>query len=393
VVDDHDLLAQSLVRMLDDDPGLEVIGTESRARAGIDRAVADRPDVVIMDYVLPDMDGAMATRIIKATVPEQVVVMLTGSERPGGYAAAMAAGCDAWVRKTRAVHDLVEVIRRLSSGELVRTEEYESELPPLGELVVHYQPVIALADHHVVGFEALVRWQHPHEGLLAPGRFLPLAEETGYIIDIGSRVTQQALDDLAVWKRDMPDQPVPWMSINMSAVGLSNPDVARQEMELAARAGVDPTDLIIEITETALLEDAHEIDDNMRSLKKAGFKLALDDFGTAFSSLAYLRRFPFDRIKIDTSFTAELPHSPRAVLLVESVLHLARDMGATGIAEGIERPEQAECLMDAGWEFGQGFLYSPAVPFEVASQMAHTGRLLATRDGSDGRPGSPNGRG
>jgi EAL domain-containing protein (putative c-di-GMP-specific phosphodiesterase class I) len=113
----------------------------------------------------------------------------------------------------------------------------------------------------------------------------------------------------------------------------------------------------------------------MLGLKALGMHLSLDDFGTAFSSLSYLRRFPFDHVKLDTTFTADLPHAQRAVRLVESIRHLASTMGATGIAEGIERPEQAACLIGVGWDLGQGFLYSPAVPFSEAREMAKLGRL------------------
>jgi EAL domain-containing protein (putative c-di-GMP-specific phosphodiesterase class I) len=372
IVDDHELLTQSLVRLLRDDPSLQVIGTEARAMAGVERAVIDSPDVVLMDYSLPDMDGASATRLLRERLPGQVVVMLTGSDRAGAYTAAMEAGCAAWVRKTMVVHDLIEVIHRVVSGERVRVAEYEDSLPPLDQLVVHYQPIIALFDCAVVGFEALVRWEHPDNGLIAPGHFLALAEESGYVVDIGRHVMGRALQDLAKWETARLSGPPLWMSVNMSAVEFANPNISREVAELVTNAGIDPGSLIIEITETALLEDTQTVVGNMHGLSEAGFKLALDDFGTGFSSISYLRRFPFDGVKIDTSFTKELPHSPRAVLLVESLLQLVRTMGAIGIAEGIERQEQAACLVKAGWEFGQGFLYSRAVPFDQALEIAMT---------------------
>ena len=373
IIDDHEILAQSLVRLLGDDPGLQVLGTEATASAGIERATAERPDVVIMDYSLPDMDGASATRCLKQALPDQKVVMLTGSERPGAYAAAMEAGCAAWIRKTRAIHELLEVVHRVAAGENVPTGDYEDGLPPLAELVVHYQPVVELVNRSVVGFEALVRWQHPREGVLLPPRFLSLAEETGYMTDIGKHVTGHVLEDLAAWHM-LPTSKSPplWVSINMSAVGIADPDIVRRLVDDVAAKGLDPACVVIEITESALLADTPVIAENIGALKEVGLKIALDDFGTAFSSLSYLLRVPFDHVKIDTSFTAELPHSPRSVLLVESIGRLALNMGATGIAEGIERPEQARSLMGAGWQFGQGFLYERAVPFDQASELART---------------------
>jgi EAL domain-containing protein (putative c-di-GMP-specific phosphodiesterase class I) len=374
LVDDHELLSESLVRLFGDDPTITVIGTEKTAFAGIARAVSEQPHVVLMDYSLPDLDGACATRLLKEQRPDIAVIMLTGSERPGSYNAAIEAGCAAWIRKTRASSDLRDVIRRVAAGEHVRAEEYE-ELPPPRELVVHYQPVIELASGRVVGFEALVRWQHPRRGLLLPAQFLPFAEATGYIIDIGEQVATQAARALREFQRVSTAAEPLWVSVNVSAVGISAPGIVERFRGLIDSAAINPATLVLEITETAMLGDATEIEEHMRELKALGFQLSLDDFGTAFSSLSYMRRFPFDHVKLDTSFTADLPSVPRAILLVESIHHLAAAMGATGIAEGVERPEQAQCLIDVGWEIGQGFLFSPAVPLETAKAMAERGSV------------------
>jgi EAL domain-containing protein (putative c-di-GMP-specific phosphodiesterase class I) len=369
LVDDHQLLVESLVRLLDDDPMISVIGAETTALAGIERAAKEHPQVVIMDYALPDIDGGCATKLLKERHPEIAVIMLTGAERPGSYSAAIDAGCAAWIRKTRASSELRDAIRRVAAGESVRAEEYE-ELPPLRELAVYYQPVVELAGRRVVGFEALVRWQHPLQGLLLPAQFLSFAEATGYISDIGQHVATEAAFALRDFQRISPAAAPLWVSVNVSAVGISTSGIVAGFRELLAATSIDPRTLVLEITETAMLGESSEIEENVRELKALGFQLSLDDFGTAFSSLSYLRRFPFDHVKLDTSFTADLPSVPRAILLVESILHLATTMGATGIAEGIERPEQARCLIDVGWELGQGFLYSPGVPFAQACEIA-----------------------
>jgi EAL domain-containing protein (putative c-di-GMP-specific phosphodiesterase class I) len=374
LVDDHELLVESLVRLLDDDPGISVVGTEATALAGIERATKEQPQVVIMDYSLPDIDGGCATKLLKERHPEIAVIMLTGSERPGSYSAAIEAGCAAWIRKTRASSDLRDAIRRVAAGESVRAEEYE-ELPPLRELVVNYQPVVELAGGRVVGFEALVRWQHPLRGLLMPAQFLPFAEATGYITDIGQHVTTEAAFALRDFQQVSPAATPLWVSVNVSAVGISTPGIVGKFREVLDVTPIDPRTLVLEITETAMLGESSEIEENIRELKALGVQLSLDDFGTAFSSLSYLRRFPFDHVKLDTTFTADLPSVPRGILLVESILHLAASMGATGIAEGIERPEQAQCLIDVGWELGQGFLYSRAVPFAEALEIAELATL------------------
>jgi EAL domain-containing protein (putative c-di-GMP-specific phosphodiesterase class I) len=375
VVVDHEMVAQNLMRLLGDDPSLEVIGHEFSAQAGIDRALVDRPDVVIMDYAMPDMDGAVATRLLKSEYTEVQVVMLTGSEGPEAHSAAMEAGSAAWVRTSRATYDLLAVVHLAVSGQRVVATEYETELPPLNELVVYYQPIVRLADHSLAGFEALVRWQHPKNGLLLPMKFLPLAEKTGYISDIGRHVTREALRDFSQWTHTSESSTPLFVSINMSATGLSSAGMAEELLDMVASARVEPSSVIVEITETTLLGDSTVVENNVRALQSGGVRLALDDFGTAFSSLSYLRRFPFDVVKIDTSFTAELPRDPRAVLLVQTVVEMAITMSAVAIAEGIEREDQERVLVDAGWTLGQGFLYSRPVSYERAKAMVSAGAV------------------
>jgi EAL domain-containing protein (putative c-di-GMP-specific phosphodiesterase class I) len=234
---------------------------------------------------------------------------------------------------------------------------------------VHHQPVVDLNTERIVGFEALVRWAHPARGLVMPDQFLPLAEQTGYITQIGHRVAAEATRQLAAWQRRSGAEPRLWMSVNVSAVGLERPDVVDRVVEFVEVAGIRPEDLIIEITESVLLGDAEDTLQTMKRLKDNGVRLALDDFGTAFSSLSYLRQFPFDELKIDTSFTAELPESSRSMLLMQAIHQLAASIGLEGVAEGIEREEQADALRDAGWELGQGYLYSRPVDADACGPL------------------------
>jgi CheY-like chemotaxis protein len=232
-------------------------GTEATASAGIERASKERPEIVIMDYSLPDLDGASATKLLKAKYPDMAVIMLTGSNMPGSYSAAIDAGCQAWIRKTRASSDLSDAIHRVAAGEYVRAEKYE-ELPALRELAVYYQPVLELRERRLVGFEALVRWQHPLHGLLLPARFLPIAEATGYVVDIGRHVADEAARALREFQRINSATTPLWMSINVSAVGLSRPNILGEFDALLAKAGIDPATLVLEITETALLTESRD---------------------------------------------------------------------------------------------------------------------------------------
>lgn len=358
VVDDHQMFTESLVRLLDEDPEITVVGAETTAAAGIAEAVSSRPDVVVLDFQLPDSDGASTTVALRRQLEDVKVIVVSGSNRPGARRASLEAGADAWIRKTSAAADLVEAVRRTYRGLPVASPDAD-ELPEVSDLVVHYQPVIEFATVKIVGFEALVRWNHPSRGLLRPAEFLPLAEETGFILELSRAVLRQAVGDLTRWQGDFPRRPRLWVSVNVSASCIEHPSFVDWVWEALGSTGLTPSDLVLEITETVLVNETPQTVGNLARLKELGVRLALDDFGTAFSSISYLRQFPFDHLKIDTSFTAELPHHPRAVLLVESILHIADVLGMTAIAEGVERLEQEECLMSAGWSFAQGYHYSP----------------------------------
>jgi EAL domain-containing protein (putative c-di-GMP-specific phosphodiesterase class I) len=380
IVDDHAMLAESLNRLLSHDPQIQVVGVAHTIGAGIELARAVEPDIVIMDYHLPDGDGASATVRLRAEHSGLRVILLTGSDAAGFRWQATRAGASAWMRKTQAVHDLIAWVHRVHRGERFVDEDDALELPPLDELVVHYQPIVDLRSEAVVGFEALVRWQHPERGLLPPATFLPLAEETGYVVDIDRRVRELALTQLGIWQRTVPGR-APFVSVNLSAREFEDPDLELDLRTTLAAIDVDPSGLVLEVTETLLLRDDASTVERFQDLKAIGFGLALDDFGTAFSSLSYLRQFPFDHIKIDTSFTAELPGVPRSVVLVEAIQRLAATVGLRSIAEGIERPDQATCLRDLGWGFGQGYLYSQPVDAVRADALLRHGTATSKAGG------------
>jgi EAL domain-containing protein (putative c-di-GMP-specific phosphodiesterase class I) len=234
----------------------------------------------------------------------------------------------------------------------------ERLLPKLDELVVHYQPIVELLGSRIVGFEALVRWQHPLSGLTYPDDFLPLAESTGFIKEIDEWVRRQAIAQLAKWQALHPSSPSLWMSVNMSPSDLDDPELFQRIQRSIAESGISPADLVVEITESILLRDCEQTMTFLANLKELGVGLAIDDFGTAFSSISYIRRFPFDRLKLDMSFCADLPDSVRSHRLTEEIAHLTQSMNMMGIAEGIERVDQAAALLECGWNYGQGYLFS-----------------------------------
>ncbi len=360
IIDDHEMFLESVSRLLQEDPAIDVVGTALNAEQGIKATRNLKPDVVIIDYCLPDMDAPGVIKVILQVVPQAKLITLTGASVPGALYASMRAGSSAWVRKSRAIQDLRDAVHRVSAGRPVNNDEIQS-LPPLDQLVMHAQPVIDLANERIVGFEALIRWQHPEQGLLFPAAFLPLAEVTGFIAEIDKWIWENAARELKKWQKTYPMTPPLWVSVNMSVNDLSSPDLFDSIAGILAQVGIDPADFVVEITESMLLHDTKETADFLGRLKTLGVGMALDDFGTAFSSLSYIRRFPFDHLKLDMSFTSELPHSARGMVLVQEICHLASSMKMKSVAEGIERSEQADALREIGCDYGQGYLYSRPV--------------------------------
>lgn len=375
IVDDHEMILQSMVRLLSADPCIDVVGTALTGSEGVEVTRRLRPDVLVIDYHLQDMDAPEAIRQLRELQSETKVVTISGSERSGALYASIRAGSSAWVRKTRAIHELRDAIRHVATGVPYANEEMAA-LPPESELVVHYQPIVSLVTGGVVGFEALVRWEHPQRGLLYPGSFLAYAEETGYVEVIDRWVRDQSVRQLAAWQREFPADPPLWMSVNISASDILDPGLFHSITEILASSHVHPSTLVVEITESVLLDDTEATMTFLSSLNEIGVRLALDDFGTAFSSVSYLRRFPFDHLKLDISFTAEVTSSVRSRVLVEEIWHMTDSMEMTGIAEGIEQPEQLSALRDIGFEFGQGFLFSHAVGVSECGALLAKGSLI-----------------
>ena len=235
----------------------------------------------------------------------------------------------------------------------------------LQEFVLHYQPKVDMRTGRVLGFEALLRWEHPQQGLIAPMHFLPLIESTGLSSRVGDWVLSQALDHLALWRRDGLDISV---SVNISARHLQEPDFALRLSELLARHA-DPIakHLELEMLETAAHADVEATSALVGRCQALGVRFALDDFGTGYSTLTYLKRLPVDVLKIDRSFVHHMLDDPQDLAIVEGVIGLARTFGCVVVAEGVESPAQARTLLELGCEIGQGTGVAAAMPSELVA--------------------------
>jgi len=229
-----------------------------------------------------------------------------------------------------------------------------------GEIDVAYQPIVRLDSGEVVAFEALARWTHPERGSVSPMEFVPIAEDTGLIIPLGQLVIERACQRLAVWLAANPQ--ATWkMCINLSARQLLAPDLVTSVRAAAAEAGLEPSSLILELTESVLLADSERVLRRLHRLKDLGVQIAIDDFGTGYSSLSYLQRVPFDILKIDRAFVATLRHEDPQTTLVRTIMDLGRTLGRTAIAEGIEEQVELDGLLALGCELGQGVHFGGAV--------------------------------
>ena len=234
----------------------------------------------------------------------------------------------------------------------------------LGQLRLEYQPIVALASDEVVGAEALVRWHHPSRGLLGPVDFIPLAEESGLIEDLGRWVLQEACGRATGWQGLGAPERTLTVSVNVSAQQFRDEAWAAEVARVLAATGLPGRRLVLEITESTLMDDNEVFGQRLQELRDLGVRLAVDDFGTGYSSLAYLRRMPVDFLKIDKSFVDGVTGDAHESALARAVVKLAATLGMAAVAEGIERPEQAEVLTALGCRFGQGLWLGPPMPPE-----------------------------
>lgn len=234
------------------------------------------------------------------------------------------------------------------------------------EFVLHYQPQVSAQTSQVFGYESLIRWNHPDFGLLSPNHFISLAEETGMIIDIGEWVLQEACHQIRKWQVEVrrPDLKV---SVNLSAQQFVDAVLPEKVFRALEESGLSPESLIIEITETLVLQDFDRSIETMERLRNRGIKVHLDDFGIGFSSLSYLNRLPIDAIKIDRSFVSQISDEDHEVAIVNAIISMAKSLGLQVIAEGVEKKEHISYLKQKGCYEYQGYYFSKPVPAQLVA--------------------------
>ncbi|UBF29234.1 EAL domain-containing protein [Kovacikia minuta CCNUW1] len=248
------------------------------------------------------------------------------------------------------------------------------------EFRVFYQPVMELRTNKITGFEALIRWQHPERGLVSPAEFVPIAEETGLILPIGRWVLYEACSQMKQWQQQYPSNPPLSISVNLSRKQFSQPDLVHQVERILQETGLEPGYLKLEITESAIMEDANSATEMMQQLKTLGIQLVMDDFGTGYSSLSHLHLFPIDTLKIDRSFVHKADTDLEKVEIIRTVISLAWNLGIDVVAEGIETKRQMSQLKLLKCDLAQGYLFSkPLSGNDATAFLGENSNILEAR--------------
>jgi diguanylate cyclase (GGDEF)-like protein len=241
------------------------------------------------------------------------------------------------------------------------------------EFEVFYQPIFSLDNWRCAEFEALIRWNHPLHGFVAPNEFISVAEESGLIIPIGHWILEEACKQTRIWQQKHPGHENLSISVNLSAKQLMHPALRGQLEEVLKNTGLNPRFLKLEVTESTVIERSETALEVLSDIKALGLSLSMDDFGTGYSSLSYLHQFPFERLKIDRSFVDKMDHDPKSEAIVRTILLLGKNLKMEVVAEGIESTRQLALLGELGCGLGQGFLFSPPLNAEEADKLLTDG--------------------
>ncbi|HYG79077.1 MAG TPA: EAL domain-containing protein [Pyrinomonadaceae bacterium] len=237
------------------------------------------------------------------------------------------------------------------------------------EFFVFYQPIMSLETGGLRGFEALVRWRHPERGFISPSDFIPVAEETGMIVQLGEYVLREACRQMQKWAVVLPSDPPLFISVNLSVRQFSQPDLVERVAAILRETRLDPKNLKLEITESAVMENVETATELLNRLRALGLLISMDDFGTGYSSLSHLRRFPINTLKIDRSFVTQMADDEENAEIVRTIIGLAQNLGMDVVAEGVETPAQVLTLKALGCEYGQGYFYSKPLDYQRAEQF------------------------
>jgi predicted signal transduction protein with EAL and GGDEF domain len=342
-------------------------GNDILARLGGDEFV------ILLDDVRDPSDGIRAAERVQHSLLSpflingrelQITVSTGVAVSATGYSAAedVLRDADTAMYRAKALgksqYQMCDAAMHAAAVTRLKLEDDLREATKNGELRVYFQPIVSLQDRCIRGFEALIRWQRPGLGLVAPGEFIAVAEETGLIVSIGSWVLREACTQIRAWHLRFPSERPHTIAVNVSTKQFIEPDLVNQVDQILHETGLGPRSLIIEITESVAMQDVERTARIFSQLKLLGVHMSIDDFGTGYSSLSYLRHLPWDILKIDRSFVSEIEHGNGKRGIVHTMIDLAHDLIIDVVAEGVETVEQADALRALGCQYAQGYFFS-----------------------------------
>lgn len=401
VIEDDELIRETLLQLLESH-SYRVIAAEN-GRAGVQMALSEIPDLILCDVQMPELDGYDVLRTLRqnslaATIP---FIFLTAQSDKTDFRRGMELGADDYLTKPFTKAELLgaiasRVLKRqtITQPLTVALHQAEARLKDLvndstkvttlspekfaleallrhaleqGEFQVYYQPQVNIATGQVIGAEALVRWQNPDRGIISPCEFIPLAEETGLIIQIGEWVLLSACAQAASW---LAAGFSPFtISVNLSARQLSDPELKARIVQILETTGLEPANLELEMTESALVENATVAGATLNELKALGIRIAIDDFGTGYATLGYLKQFAFDSLKIDRIFVRNANEDTQNAAITTAVILLGHSLNMTVIAEGVETEAELDFLKQHQCDIMQGYLFSRPEPAAIIESM------------------------
>ncbi len=382
-------MSQPLLIVVDDEPDLagfvctvaEQVGfdIEQFNSAALFKDQYTSADVIVLDLMMPGVDGVEVIRFLAKSGCDAQLILVSGFDPAVLHSAqklAIEQGLNVAgsLSKPFRYYDLHQLLSGLSITSKSPARRASIESPPVeelrealvnSELLLYYQPKVGLNGHFIAAFEALVRWQHPAHGLLSPDLFIPTAEQHGLINNLTWVVLEQAIMQCCSWRNQGLTVQI---AVNMSASTLKELDLPEKIGGLLKKHGLQPSQIILEVTETALMQELITSLDILTRLRMKGFHLSIDDFGTGYSSLVQLHRVPFSEIKIDRSFVMEMDHDPEAAAIVETVILLGHKLNMKIVAEGVETDSCREVLARLGCDQAQGYLFARPMPADEAFQ-------------------------
>ena len=400
IADDEEMVRQALADFFSSDIRFHVLPMAIDALTAEAVAREHVPDVALLDVRMPGGGGPAAARAIRACSPTTAIVALSAHDDRETVLEMLENGATGYVVKggdpnlimdavLSAGAGLATLSREIAAGvieaatgqmtlsrdanlRLRARRESEDELRQalLGkEFRLAYQPKVSLATDRTLGVEALLRWHHPDRGVVPPLDFIPLAEESGLIVPIGSWVLEQACMQADRWRKALPGSLPITVAVNVSPRQFES-GLAEMFGDIITRSGIDPTTICLEVTEGTVMQDAESAIETLRRLKTLGPNISIDDFGTGFSSLAYLKRFPLDELKVDKSFVDGLGVEPEDTAIVAAVMGMAHALGLRVVAEGVETADQAARLRQLGCDQAQGYYFGrPGSADEIDARL------------------------